>query len=83
MTSRDQLPRIDGPAIYRIRVQGHIDPSWSTYFGGLNVTRAGEPASPETVLVGRLTDQSVLAGILDTLHQQHQPVVSVECLEVG
>ena len=77
-------PRLEGPAIYRIRVQGRVDGRWSDYFGGLNVTEV-DPTDdlPETILVGRLADQSALAGVLDTLHEHHLSIVSVDCLEVG
>ena len=37
----------------------------------------------ETVLVGRLADQAALACVLNTLYEQHLPVLSVNCLEEG
>ena len=37
----------------------------------------------ETILVGRLADQAALAGVLNTLYEQHLPVLSVDCLEEG
>jgi hypothetical protein len=32
--------KFDAPADYRIRVQGHIDDSWSDRLGGMIITRA-------------------------------------------
>ena len=37
----------------------------------------------ETILVGRLADQAALSGVLNTLYEQHLPVLSVDCLEEG
>ena len=34
----------------------------------------------ETVLEGRLNDQSALSGVLNTLHDMHLPVVSADCI---
>jgi len=37
----------------------------------------------ETILVGRLADQAALSGVLNTMYEQHLPVLSVDCLEEG
>ena len=69
-------------AIYRIRISGFLDVSWADRFGGLNISEKKDPkGNLETVLVGRLADQSELSGILNTLHDSQMPVLSVECLE--
>ena len=34
----------------------------------------------ETVLEGRLNDQSALSGVLNTLYDMHLPVVSADCI---
>jgi hypothetical protein len=47
---------------YRIRVKGHLDPSWSAWFDGLTITHE---ASGETMLAGPLPDQAALYGILE------------------
>lgn len=76
------VPSMTGPAIYRIRVQGRLDPSWSDRLEGMNITRATAADDKEqTVLVGRLRDQGALSGVLNTLYELHFPVLSVECLE--
>jgi len=44
-----------GPAIYRIRVRGKLDASWSDRIGGMQVTETrGPDGEVETILVGRL-----------------------------
>ena len=36
----------------------------------------------ESVLEGRLADQSALAGVLKFLYELHMPVISADCLGV-
>jgi hypothetical protein len=48
-------------AIYEIRVQGHLDQRWSTWFDGVTISYEGEDI---TVLRGPLVDQAALHGIL-------------------
>jgi hypothetical protein len=48
----------------------------------MNITqRIAEDGGVESVLVGRLADQSALSGVLNTLYELHRPVHSVDCLE--
>ena len=71
---------MQGPAIYRIKVQGTVPLDWSARFTGMNITVSSEN---QTTLVGRLQDQAALSGVLSALYEQQYPVLSVECLEVG
>jgi len=50
----------DMSVIYRIHVQGHLDSSWSDWFGGFEITRPGE----DTILTGSVPDQAALHGVL-------------------
>lgn len=76
------MPTMHGPAIYRIRVRGRLDDSWSDRIGGMQVTETrGADGEAETILVGRLADQAVLAGILNALYELHLPVLSAECVD--
>jgi hypothetical protein len=74
--------KFEAPASYRIRVQGHLDNSWSDRLGGMVITRAftGD-RQPMTILIGKLLDQAALAGIMDALYNLHLPVISVEFLD--
>jgi hypothetical protein len=73
---------IGSPAIYRIRVQGYLDTKWSANLAGMQITEvASGNNTDETMLVGRLEDQSSLNGVMDTLHNLNLPVLNVECLE--
>lgn len=46
---------------YHIRVKGHLDFSWQSWFAGLQITRE---ADGTTVLSGPLPDQAALYGML-------------------
>ena len=67
---------------YRIRVRGELSSKWSDRLGNMNITvDHSDKKGPVTTLVGRLRDQSALAGVMSTLHELHMPVLSVECLD--
>jgi hypothetical protein len=65
------------PARYRIRIRGHVDQSWSTWFDGLTVTRADDGT---TELVGPLVDQAALFGLLARLRDLGATLLLVELL---
>jgi hypothetical protein len=72
----------DSPALYRIGVQGRIPQKWRDHLEGMAITEwSAENAPPMTTLVGELTDQASLAGILETLYELRLAVLSVERLE--
>lgn len=74
---------VDGPAVYRVRVRGHVDVTWSDRLGGLQITNDRPSAECElSTLIGRVRDQSTLAGVLNAIWDMRLPVLSVECLEV-
>ena len=73
---------IETPALYRIRVQGSIDPTWSDLLGGMRIAR--DPSTKKetvTALVGRLVDQAALSGVLKALYDLRIPILSVENLD--
>ncbi len=73
--------KFEKPAVYRIRVNGHIDDSLMDHFGGMVITRAFTADSqPITILVGLLSDQASLSGVLDELYELHLPLLTVEAL---
>lgn len=76
--------KFEKPATYRIRVNGHIDDSLADHFGGMVITRAFTADSqPITILVGYLSDQAALSGVLNELYELHLPLLTVEALPVG
>ena len=72
----------DRPGNYRIRVLGLLDESWSEKLGGLRITASSlkDQKEPVTELVGKVRDQAELAGLLNSLYELHQTLLSVECL---
>ena len=73
------------PAIYRIEVGGCLDAAWSSRLEGMRISHSRRPDGgvATTVLVGRLTDQAALSGVLNTLYELHLPVLSADCLDRG
>jgi hypothetical protein len=60
--------------IYQIRVRGHLDDTWSDWFGGLCITL--EP-NGDTLLTGPVVDQCALYGLLKKVHDLALPLISV------
>ncbi len=58
--------------------------SWMNRLAGMSISeRWSGSGDHETILVGRLPDQTALSSVLNTLHELHLPVVSADCLEKG
>lgn len=57
-----------------IRVKGRLDPDWSEWFGGLEISYHGDT---ETVLSGSVQDQTALYGLLTRLRNLGLALVSV------
>lgn len=67
----------DPESVYEIRVMGKLDPSWSDWFDGFTITRKND----ETWLVGPVTDQAALVGILTKIGHLNLTLLSVKRLE--
>jgi hypothetical protein len=59
---------------YHIRLQSHLDPSWSEWFNGLTISNE---ANGETVLRGPLLDQAALHGVLIKIRDLGLPLLSI------
>jgi hypothetical protein len=71
----------DRPATYRIAVRGRVPANWGDRLEGMAMTEwSAEAEYPVTTLLGELSDQAALEGVLDTLFALHLPLVSVERL---
>ncbi len=64
------------PARYEVRVEGVLERRWSEWFEGLEVESVGD----ETILSGKLPDQSALHGILDKVRNLGLTVIEVRRL---
>ena len=60
--------------IYRIRVRGHLDATWSAWFEGLTITNE---ANGEAVLAGAIVDQAALHGVLIKVRDLGLPLIAV------
>jgi hypothetical protein len=68
----------DRPAIYKISVQGRIDPNWSDRMAGMKIRISLDQTNPTiTTLEGEVTDQAALLGVLNSLYELHLPIISV------
>ena len=63
------------PEFYYIRIEGHLDHSWSEWLDGLTFTHL---ANGETLLSGYLADQTALYGLLNKIRDMNLPLLSVE-----
>ncbi|GIG21124.1 hypothetical protein Cch01nite_18480 [Cellulomonas chitinilytica] len=66
------------PARYRLRVSGHLDQSWSHWFGDLVVTWDDDAT---TSLTGVVTDQAELHGLLTRIRDLGVTLLSVEAVD--
>jgi hypothetical protein len=74
----------DSPATYRIGVEGRIPAGWRDRLEGMAIAEGSPEAGPPvTTLLGELTDQAALAGVLNALYELHLAVISVERLSIG
>ena len=60
--------------IYHIRVQGHLDPSWSAWFDGFTITNE---ANGTAMLTGSVVDQAALHGVLLKIRDLGLPLLAV------
>jgi hypothetical protein len=67
-----------GPARYELRVDGHLDEHWSTWFGGFSLTRE---ADGTTTLRGVVTDQAELHGLLARVRDVGATLLSVRAVD--
>ena len=73
---------LDRPAVYQIRVPGHLESSWLDLGQEMTLTiGSNQDDQPISTLTGRV-DQAALLGMLRRLYALGLPLISVECLEV-
>ncbi len=66
---------------YQIRVRGELDPQWSTWLNGLQVTPAESGARNETELYGPVCDQAALRSLLNRMWDLNLTILSVICTD--
>jgi hypothetical protein len=66
------------PGLYEIRLKGHLDSRWVTWFDGLSLTNESDGT---TVIYGFVADQAALHGLLQKVRDVGLPLVSVTQVE--
>lgn len=66
------------PAIYQIRIKGHLDSRWTDWFEGFTITLE---ENGNTILTGAVVDQAALHGLLKKVRDLGMPLLSVNCVE--
>jgi hypothetical protein len=62
------------PRLYEIRINGHLDARWVTWFDGMTLTPDEDGT---TVVRGVLADQAALHGVLQRLRDAGLPLISI------
>lgn len=65
-------------SIYRIKLEGHLNPAWSEWFDGWRVTPDDDGA---TLLTGPVNDQSELHGVLARIRDLNLTLVYIHRIE--
>lgn len=66
--------QFDKTSIYRIKVKGVLDESWSDWFDALTII----DQKKETLLTGQVQDQAALHGLLARIRDLGLPLLLVE-----
>lgn len=64
----------DGAGRYEIRLEGHLETRWATWFDGLTLTPCSDGT---TTISGPVVDQSALHGLLHRVRDLGLPLISV------
>ena len=70
----DATTNLSQPAIYQIRLEGHLGVQWADWFNGLTITLAEDG---DTLLTGPVADQAALHGLLKKVRDLGTPLVAV------
>jgi len=75
MTNRDNpTTEPNQPAVYQIRIKGHLNEQWTDWFEGMDITLEGDG---NTLLSGPVIDQSALHGLLKKARDAGMTLLSV------
>jgi len=59
---------------YHIKIEGHLDGRWQTWFEGFTITRT---AGGHTILSGAIRDQAALHGVFKKINNLGLTLISV------
>ena len=70
--------------IYRIKVSGHLDRHWISWFDPLEITTEHEVnGRPVTVLIGPVNDSSEMRGLLTKIWDLNMELISLKQIDHG
>ncbi len=72
-------PEHDEGGEYEIRIHGHLDDRWASWFDGLTLT---QEQNGDTLISGQVTDQAALFGLLRKVRDSGMLLVSVNRITV-
>ncbi len=75
------LPTLTQPATYRIRIAGRVRNGWADFLSNLHESVQETGGGAVTELVGTVTDQAALFGLLCHIRDLRLPLVSIEFIE--
>jgi hypothetical protein len=64
----------DGGGWCEIRLQGHLEPRWASWFDGMTLSQHSDGT---TLIHGPVTDQAALHGLLQKVRDIGLPLISV------
>jgi phosphohistidine swiveling domain-containing protein len=71
------------PARYQIKIEGKLREDWSDWLGGMGIsTQKGDEESRVTTLIGIVTDQAALRGILCNIWDLNLTILSVSHIDM-
>lgn len=75
-------PKADpnNPAVYEIKVEGHLSHQWTDWFGGLTIICED---NGDTLITGPVIDQAALHGLLKKVRDLGMTLVSVKRVQPG
>ena len=68
------------PAIYEIKIKGHLNHRWDEWFYDLAITHERDGTS---TLYGSLPDQTVLHSVLERIRDMNLQLISVQEVEAA
>ena len=74
----NRRPAPHAPVGYELRIDGHLDPHWSAWFGGLTLIREDDGT---TALRGVVADQAELHGLLAKVRDLGMTLISVQAID--
>ena len=74
MKGDTEMTQGDPRGVLEIRVQGHLDSSWSEWFDGMTITNV---ENGEALLSGPVVDQAALQGVLRKIRDLGLSLISV------